>query len=62
MDVLFNITVTSLLSQIEVARRKGEELPAGWGCDSEGIEATKPEAVLNGGGLLPLGGREISGL
>ena len=44
-----------------MARRKGENLPAGWGCDSQGIEAREADAVLNGGGLFPLGGSEISG-
>ena len=41
--------------------RKGEEIPNGWGADKEGNETNNPSEVLSGGGLLPLGGSEISG-
>lgn len=53
-------TTTIALGKIEVCRRKGESIPATWGCDSDGIEATDPEKVINGGGLLPLGGTELT--
>ena len=48
------------IGKVEVQRRKGEPIPAGWGCDSEGKETLQPEGVQNGGGLFPLGGTEIT--
>ena len=36
-------------------------MPKGWGADANGEETDDPEKVLNGGGLLPLGGAEESG-
>jgi L-2-hydroxycarboxylate dehydrogenase (NAD+) len=41
--------------KIEMARRKGESIPSGWGIDSEGLVTTDPDAVVAGGALLPLG-------
>lgn len=32
------------------------EVPPGWGADTEGRPTTDPHRILNGGGLLPLGG------
>ncbi|XP_063686888.1 LOW QUALITY PROTEIN: uncharacterized oxidoreductase YjmC-like [Bolinopsis microptera] len=49
------------IGKVEVQRRKGEELPAGWGCDVNGIEAKDATDVIVDGGLFPLGGPEISG-
>jgi len=49
------------IGKVEVQRRKGEELPSGWGCDVNGIEAKDAEDVIVDGGLFPLGGPEISG-
>lgn len=54
-------TSTVALGKIEVSKRKGEEIPEGWGCDSEGQQTTVPERVLDGGGLFPLGGTELAG-
>ncbi|CAB3407226.1 unnamed protein product [Caenorhabditis bovis] len=55
-------STTVAYGKIEVADRKGETwIPNAWGADSEGNETHDPKAVLNGGGLQPLGGSEITG-
>ena len=36
-------------------------MPDGWGADKHGNQTNDPAEVLDGGGLLPLGGSEISG-
>uniref|UniRef100_H2Y422 Malate dehydrogenase n=1 Tax=Ciona savignyi TaxID=51511 RepID=H2Y422_CIOSA len=54
-------TSTVAYGKVEVADRKGETIPNGWGADAQGRETNDPTQVLNGGGLLPLGGSEISG-
>ena len=38
------------------ARDRGERLPAGWILDSEGAHSTDPQAYIDGGSLLPMGG------
>lgn len=52
-------TSTVAFGKIEVARRAGLPIPAGWGVDEEGRPTTDPDLVR---GLMPLGGpREMSG-
>ncbi|KAI6195521.1 hypothetical protein M3Y96_01240100 [Aphelenchoides besseyi] len=47
---------------VEIAETKGHPIiPIEWGADSSGFPTTNPTAVLQGGGLLPLGGREDAG-
>lgn len=46
---------------LKIFNRKGMKLPHGWGADKEGQETDDPNKVLNGGGLLPLGGADESG-
>lgn len=41
--------------KIEVARRKGEAIPAGWALDSSGVTTTDPNALGEKYALLPLG-------
>jgi L-2-hydroxycarboxylate dehydrogenase (NAD+) len=41
--------------KIEIARRKGEPIPVGWGIDKHGNNTTNPDDTVNGGCLLPLG-------
>ncbi len=48
-------TCAAAYGKIEMARRKGESIPSGWGIDSEGLVTTDPDAVVAGGALLPLG-------
>jgi len=54
-------TSTVALGKIELENRKGSKMPRGWGADTNGNETDEPSKVLNGGGLLPLGGCEESG-
>ncbi|XP_014680662.1 PREDICTED: uncharacterized oxidoreductase YjmC-like [Priapulus caudatus] len=59
--VLDMATSTCAVGKIELQHRKGLPIPNGWGVDSEGKEVNDPEKVLGSkGGLLPLGGTEIS--
>ncbi len=41
--------------KIEIAKRKGETLPPGWGIDPQGESTHEPTAIIEGGALLPLG-------
>ena len=55
-------TAVAAVGKVEVARRKGESLPAGWIIDAEGRPSDRPEDYFEGGALLPLGGdREHGG-
>jgi LDH2 family malate/lactate/ureidoglycolate dehydrogenase len=48
--------------KIEIALRAGKSIPEGWAIDRDGRPATRPEQVIDGGALLPLGGdREHGG-
>ena len=48
--------------KIEIARRKGLPIPEGWAIDAAGAATTDPQAVYDGGALLPLGStRELGG-
>src|SRR5499425_846240 len=48
--------------KIEIALRKQEEVPKGWIVDNEGRDATRPQAMIDGGAQLPLGSqRELGG-
>ncbi len=52
-------TSTVPRGRIEVAARRGEQLPVGWAIDADGNPATTPAAAL-GGSLQPLGGAEAT--
>ena len=48
--------------KLEVAARQGKTMPAGWAVDKNGIPTTDPNAALDGGAPMPLGGtRELGG-
>jgi len=49
------------LGKVEMNRRKDLEIPMGWGVDEKGDATTDPAQVLDGGGLCPLGGVEMTG-
>ncbi len=53
--VLDMATTTVALGKLEIARRLGKPLKAGWAIDAQGSETTDPVAGM-GGALLPLGG------
>src|SRR5437870_145234 len=48
-------TCAAAFGKIEMARRKGQAIPSGWGIDSQGRATTNPDDTVNGGALLPLG-------
>jgi LDH2 family malate/lactate/ureidoglycolate dehydrogenase len=48
-------TCAAAYGKIEMARRKGEPIPIGWGIDNQGRNTTNPDDPVNGGCLLPLG-------
>ena len=54
-------TTTVALGKVELAGRKGEQIPDGWAADHEGRVTNTPSDCLNGGGLMPLGGSEHNG-
>ncbi|XP_002741248.3 putative oxidoreductase YjmC, partial [Saccoglossus kowalevskii] len=58
--VLDMATSTAAVGKVEFHDRKDISIPNGWGSDSRGIETNDPKAVLDGGGLMPLGGSEKS--
>lgn len=47
--------------QVELHERRGDTIPEGWGCDERGQLTPDPKKVLNGGGLVPIGGSEATG-
>ncbi|KAI3411847.1 hypothetical protein GPALN_001910 [Globodera pallida] len=48
---------TVALGKIEIAKVNGKPaIPPAWGADSKGRPSTDPLVVLDGGGLMPLGG------
>jgi len=56
--VLDMATTAVAQGKIEVASRKEQDVPAGWGCDAEGQNCTDSDEILASGGLYPLGGPE----
>jgi L-2-hydroxycarboxylate dehydrogenase (NAD+) len=47
--------------KIEIAKRKGELVPAGWCIDRNGMPTNDPMEMIEGGALLPLGSDAGSG-
>ena len=45
--------------KIEIAQRKGEQVPIGWCLDKNGLNTTSPTDMIEGGALLPLGSDAI---
>ena len=48
-------TCTAAYGKIEMARRAGSQIPLGWAADRNGVPTTDPNAMIDGGALLPLG-------
>lgn len=59
--VLDMATTTVAIGKVELAKRKCIDVPNSWGADKTGNVSTDPSKILDGGGLLPLGGTEESG-
>ena len=47
--------------KIEIARRQSVGIPPGWAIDRDGNPATRPEQMIDGGALLPLGSTREAG-
>jgi LDH2 family malate/lactate/ureidoglycolate dehydrogenase len=54
-------TSATAYGKIEIARRKGTPIPPGWAVDRDGNPATRPEQMVDGGALLPLGSTREAG-
>lgn len=48
--------------KVVVASKKGVSVPSTWGVDSDGNPCTDPNAILNGGALMPFGGPKGYGI
>jgi len=48
-------TCTAAYGKIEMARRAGSPIPLRWAADRSGVPTTDPNAMIDGGALLPLG-------
>jgi LDH2 family malate/lactate/ureidoglycolate dehydrogenase len=48
--------------KIRKAAREGRSIPEGWALDGAGRPTTDPQAVMDGGVLLPIGGHKGAGL
>ncbi|XP_063052850.1 uncharacterized oxidoreductase YjmC-like isoform X2 [Engraulis encrasicolus] len=59
--VLDMATSAVALGKVELHDRSGISIPEGWGCDGQGRLSTDPSKVLQGGGLVPIGGSETTG-
>jgi LDH2 family malate/lactate/ureidoglycolate dehydrogenase len=45
------------IGRVQYHAQVGRKVPPGWGVDAEGLPTTDPRRILEGGGLLPLGGQ-----
>jgi LDH2 family malate/lactate/ureidoglycolate dehydrogenase len=54
-------TCTAAYGKVEIARRKGESIPFGWAIGRDGAPTTDPQAMIDGGALLPLGSERDRG-
>ena len=60
--VLDMATTAVARGKVLLAQKNGTEIPLGWGTDSQGRPTTDPNAVINGGFMLPMGGPKGYGL
>jgi LDH2 family malate/lactate/ureidoglycolate dehydrogenase len=54
-------TSAAAYGKIEIALRAGKPIPEGWAIDINGQAATRPEQMMEGGALVPLGGTREQG-
>ena len=47
--------------KVEIAMRKQQMMPDGWGIDAKGHPTNDPQAIIDGGSLLPLGSQGSTG-
>lgn len=61
-DIVIDMaTCTAAYGKVEIAKRRDEPIPDGWAIDAEGRETADPNAMIEGGALLPLGSRREQG-
>lgn len=61
--IVFDMATSAIAhGDVQIAARKGEQLPEGMGVDREGQPTCDPQAILEGGALLPFGGHKGSAL
>ena len=56
--VLDMATAAAANGKLEIAERNNQSIPMGWALTKSGDDTTNPEALKNGGMLLPLGGNK----
>jgi len=61
--VVFDQAASAMANgDVQIAAREGKQLPPGAGVDAQGNPTTDPQAVLDGGALLPFGGHKGSSI
>jgi len=61
--VVFDQAASAMANgDVQIAAREGKPLPPGTGVDAHGHPTTNPQAVLDGGALLPFGGHKGSSI
>lgn len=61
--IVFDMATSAMAhGDVQIAARKGERLPEGMGVDRDGQPTCDPQAILDGGALLPFGGHKGSAL
>ena len=61
--IVFDLATSAIAhGDVQIAARKGHQLPAGMGVDKQGEPTEDPKAILDGGALLPFGGHKGSAL
>lgn len=61
--LVFDLATSAIAhGDVQIAAREGRRLPPGHGVDGTGAPTEDPNAILNGGALLPFGGHKGSAL
>lgn len=61
--LVFDFATTTMANgDVQIAAKEGRSLPAGTGVDGNGDLTDDPEAILNGGALVPFGGHKGSAI
>lgn len=61
--LVFDMATSAMAhGDVQIAARQGEQLPPGMGVDAKGLPTCDPQAILDGGALLPFGGHKGSAL
>lgn len=61
--LVFDMATSAMAhGDVQIAARQGEQLPPGMGVDAQGLPTCDPQAILDGGALLPFGGHKGSAL